>query len=127
MALKRGAGQYILFVKPKSNRVLWGSGGVFDSIQQVIDHGDKQIEDRDARIAVIMIGPPRGEYTRGYQVLRNSHSSIAITMDIYWHWIPGEGRAGLEAALPGPEEAESSAVPNLHIFAYKKGATQISI
>jgi integrase len=29
------------------------------------------------------------------------HSSIAITVDIYGHWIPGEGRAGLEAALAG--------------------------
>jgi integrase len=29
------------------------------------------------------------------------HSSIAITVDIYGHWIPGEGRAGLEAPLAG--------------------------
>ncbi len=29
------------------------------------------------------------------------HSSIAITVDIYGHWVPGEGRAGLEAALAG--------------------------
>jgi integrase len=29
------------------------------------------------------------------------HSSISITVDIYGHWIPGEGRAGLEDALAG--------------------------
>ena len=27
------------------------------------------------------------------------HRSIAITMDIYCHWIPGEGRGDLDAAL----------------------------
>lgn len=29
------------------------------------------------------------------------HSSIAITCDIYGHWIPGAGRKGLESALSG--------------------------
>lgn len=29
------------------------------------------------------------------------HSSISMTVDIYGHWVPGEGRAGLEAALAG--------------------------
>jgi integrase len=29
------------------------------------------------------------------------HSSISITVDIYGHWVPGEGRAGLEDALAG--------------------------
>ena len=29
------------------------------------------------------------------------HSSISITVDIYGHWIPGEGRRGLEEALLG--------------------------
>jgi hypothetical protein len=27
------------------------------------------------------------------------HTSISMTVDIYGHWVPGEGRAGLEAAL----------------------------
>jgi integrase len=30
------------------------------------------------------------------------HSSIAITVDIYGHWFPEEGRNGLEEALVGP-------------------------
>ena len=29
------------------------------------------------------------------------HSSISMTVDINAHWVPGEGRAGLEAALAG--------------------------
>jgi integrase len=29
------------------------------------------------------------------------HGSISITVDIYGHWVPGEGRTGLEAALVG--------------------------
>jgi integrase len=32
------------------------------------------------------------------------HSSIAITVDIYGHWVTGEGRKGLEAALAGGAE-----------------------
>jgi len=37
----------------------------------------------------------------GYVQKQLGHSSIAITMDIYCHWIPGEGRCGLEEALLG--------------------------
>lgn len=29
------------------------------------------------------------------------HSSISITVDIYGHWVPGEGRVGLEDDLAG--------------------------
>jgi hypothetical protein len=42
------------------------------------------------------------------------HSSISITVDIYGHRIPGEGRAGLEAALTGGLEkgaGEGKTVP----------------
>jgi len=39
----------------------------------------------------------------GYVQKQLGHSSIAITMDIYCHWIPGEGRHGLESALLGRE------------------------
>ena len=30
------------------------------------------------------------------------HTSISMTVDTYGHWIPGEGREGLENALLGP-------------------------
>jgi len=35
-----------------------------------------------------------------------AHSSISMTVDIYGHWIPGEGRAGVEAALMGGSGAD---------------------
>jgi hypothetical protein len=57
------------------------------------------------------------------------HSSISMTVDIYGHWVPGEGRAGLEAALAGgvrtgANEAEivPFSVPNLQKSA-KENAT----
>ena len=47
------------------------------------------------------------------------YNSISITIDIYAHWIPGEGRQGLEEALGG-----GKFVPNRvlkpHIIAYEK-------
>ena len=42
---------------------------------------------------------------------------------LYCHWIPGEGRDVLEAAL-GAKEAGPNRVRKLHIFAYKKKRTQ---
>ena len=35
----------------------------------------------------------------GYVQRQMGHSSISIPMDIYCHWIPGEGRKNLENAL----------------------------
>jgi len=57
----------------------------------------------------------------GYVQKQLGHSSISITMDIYCHWIPGEGRNGLEAALGG-ENGVPNPGENAHIFAdMKKG------
>ena len=57
------------------------------------------------------------------------HSSISMTVDIYGHWIPGEGRAGLGAALAGGSrngagetKIITSIVPNLQKSA-KENAT----
>jgi integrase len=49
------------------------------------------------------------------------HSSISMTVDIYGHWIPGEGRAGLEAALTGgrSEDFPQKVVRKLRTIAYK--------
>jgi hypothetical protein len=44
-------------------------------------------------------------------------------MDIYCHWIPGEGRGGLEEALSA-KKVVPNRVQNLHIFAYNKKRTQ---
>jgi integrase len=45
------------------------------------------------------------------------HSSISVTVDIYGHWFPGEGRQGLEEALSGD-------VRKSHIFAYNQKRLQ---
>jgi len=60
----------------------------------------------------------------GYVQKQLGHSSFSITMDIYCHWIPGEGREGLEDALLGSESVVPNRVPNLHIFAYNKKRLQ---
>ena len=59
----------------------------------------------------------------GYVQKQLGHSSIAITMDIYCHWIPGEGRQGLEAALGGGDFVPNR-VRKPHIFAYMKKRSQ---
>jgi integrase len=56
------------------------------------------------------------------------HSSISMTVDIYGHWIPGEGRAGLEAALTGGASADytQKAVRKLRIIAYKNERASVT-
>lgn len=49
--------------------------------------------------------------------------SIAITMDIYCHWMPGEGRDGLEEALGGQNFVRNR-VRKTHIIAYHKKRLQ---
>jgi len=46
------------------------------------------------------------------------HSSISITVDIYSHWVSGEGRQGLENALSGGSVVPNR-VQNSHIIPYK--------
>ena len=55
----------------------------------------------------------------GYVQRQLGHSSISITMDIYCHWIPGQGRGGLEKALGG-EKVVPNRVRKPHIIAYEK-------
>jgi integrase len=57
----------------------------------------------------------------GYIQKQLGHSSIAITMDIYCHWIPGEGREGLEEALRGRVRKPNQ---KSHIIAYHKKRLQ---
>ena len=59
----------------------------------------------------------------GYVQKQLGHSSISITMDIYCHWIPGEGRSGLEEALGG-EKVVPNRVRNMQKFAYIKKRSQ---
>ena len=61
----------------------------------------------------------------GYVQKQLGHSSISITMDIYCHWIPTQGRQGLEAAF-----GERAVVPDRggqpHIIAYQKKRVSVS-
>jgi integrase len=59
----------------------------------------------------------------GYVQKQLGHSSIKITMDVYCHWISGEGRDDLEKVLLGPNKTFSTSaddVPNPRIFTYQK-------
>jgi integrase len=67
--------------------------------------------------------PLMAHQSPGYVQKQLGHSSISITMDIYCHWIPGEGRGGLEEALSA-KKVVPNRVQNLHIFAYNKKRTQ---
>jgi integrase len=42
-------------------------------------------------------------YSPAYVQKQLGHSSISITVDIYGHWIPGEGKMDLTRALRGPK------------------------
>jgi integrase len=42
-------------------------------------------------------------YSPAYVQKQLGHSSISITVDIYGHWIPGEGRKDLTGTLRGPK------------------------
>ena len=46
------------------------------------------------------------------------HSSIQITVDVYGHLVPGEGREGLEAALTDGGKFVPNPVRKMRIFAY---------
>ena len=59
----------------------------------------------------------------GYVQRQLGHSSISTTMDIYCHWIPGEGRRGLEKALLG-QKTVPNRVRQPHIIAYHKKRLQ---
>ena len=54
------------------------------------------------------------------------HSSIAITVDVYGRWIPGEGRAGLDYALTGDEKSVPNPVRKMYIFAYENKRVSVS-
>ena len=42
-------------------------------------------------------------YSPAYVQKQLGHSSISITVDIYGHWIPGEGKKDLKSTLRGPK------------------------
>lgn len=42
-------------------------------------------------------------YSPAYVQKQLGHHSISMTVDIYGHWIPGEGKKDLDKTLRGPK------------------------
>jgi integrase len=123
--LKRGAGGPVdpLIVDPKKN----GGGSPFSQreVQAALRRSCKAAglairNPHDLRHTYATILLMAG-VSPAYVQKQLGHSSISMTVDIYGHWIPGEGRAGLEAALTGGGGADytRNSVRKLRIIAYK--------
>ena len=54
------------------------------------------------------------------------HSSISITLDIYCHWIPGEGRKNLEKSLLDGGKSCTKACTKMAYLGINKKATPVS-
>ena len=123
----RGGGVDLLFVDPKETG-LWpyrpySQRKVQALVKRVCKAAGLEIRNpHDLRhtYATLLL---MAHQSPGYVQKQLGHSSISITMDIYCHWIPGEGRGGLEAALGG-ENIVPNRVRNAHIFAYMKKRSQ---
>ena len=103
-SLKQGrAGQIdLLFTDPKTNhRWPYSQRKVQDLVKRVCrPAGLNERNPHDLRhtYASLLL---MAHQSPGYVQRQLGHSSISITMDTYCHWIPGEGRDGLEDALSG--------------------------
>ncbi len=128
----------------KKERLRLGIGGPVDALLVNPKDGDTPFSQRDVQCGLRRACKAAGLEIRNPHDLRHTyatillmagvspayvqkqlgHSSISMTVDIYGHWIPGEGRAGLEAALAGGSKKSTGeakivpfSVPNLQISA----------
>jgi len=99
----RGGQVDLLFVKPEGSERGWpfSQRDVQCELKRVCKAAGLEVRNpHDLRhtyaTTLLMAG-----MSPAYVQRQLGHSSIAITVDIYGHWVPGEGRAGLEAALAG--------------------------
>jgi len=99
----RGGHVDLLFVKPEGSERGWpfSQRDVQCELKRVCKAAGLEVRNpHDLRhtyaTTLLMAG-----MSPAYVQRQLGHSSIAITVDIYGHWVPGEGRAGLEAALAG--------------------------
>jgi integrase len=110
---------HVAFLKKEGMRL--GSGGNVDSLMVNHVDGHTPFSQRDVQCWLRRACKAAGLEVRNPHDLRHTyatvllmagvspayvqkqlgHSSISMTVDIYGHWVPGEGRAGLEAALAG--------------------------
>ena len=132
----------------KKERLRMGIGGPVDALLVNPKDGHSPFSQRDAQCALRRACKAAGLEVRNPHDLRHTyattllmagmspayvqkqlgHSSISMTEDIYGHWIPGEGRAGLEAALTGgrSEDFSQKVVRKLHAIAYKSKRASVS-
>ncbi len=120
----RGANVDLLFVDPKE-KGLWPYSqrkvqGIVKKVCKAAGLAIRNPHDLRHTYATLLL---MAHQSPGYVQKQLGHSSISITMDIYCHWIPGEGRTGLEEAL-GTKKVVPNRVRNLHIFAYNKKRIQ---
>ena len=110
---------HVVFLRKERLRL--GIGGLVDALLVNPKDGDSPFSQRDVQCELRRACKAAGLEVRNPHDLRHTyatillmagvspayvqkqlgHSSISMTVDIYGHWIPGEGRAGLEAALTG--------------------------
>jgi integrase len=114
---------YLVYLKKASLR--GGSGGEVDLLFRDPDENDpwpysqrkvQRLVERVCKGAGLRVRNPHdlrhtyatimlmAHQSPAYVQKQLGHSSIAITVDLYGHWIPGEGRRGLEDALLGGDE-----------------------
>jgi integrase len=137
----------------KRERLRLGIGGPVDALLVNPKDGDAPFSQRDVQCGLRRACKAAGLEIRNPHDLRHTyatillmagvspayvqkqlgHSSISMTVDIYGHWIPGEGRAGLEAALAGGSKKGTGeakivpfSVPNLQISANENATASLT-
>ena len=111
-----GGGVDLLFVDPKENGCWPYSQRKVQGLMKRVCNGAKlSIRNphdlRHTYASILLMSHQSPAYVQN----QLGHSSITITVDIYGHWIPGQGREGLEEALTGGKS---------HISAYKEKRSQ---
>jgi integrase len=142
---------HVAFLKKERLRI--GIGGPVDALLVNPKDGDTPFSQRDVQCGLRRACKAAGLEIRNPHDLRHTyatillmagvspayvqkqlgHSSISMTVDIYGHWIPGEGRAGLEAALAGANRKGTGeakivpfSVPNLQISANENATASLT-
>ena len=120
----RGGGVDLLFIDPKENGP-WPysqrkAQGLVKKVCKAAGLEARNPHDLRHTYATLLL---MAHQSPGYVQKQLGHSSISITMDIYCHWIPGEGRGDLEEALGGNDFVPNR-VRKSHIIKKKKKRPQ---
>jgi integrase len=105
-SLKAGNGGVVdlMFPDPEAkNRIPYSQRKIQNLVKKVCTRAGLDVRNpHDLRHTYATIMLMSGKVRSAYIKEQLGHSSIEITVDIYGHWIPGEGRDGLEDALRLP-------------------------